>query len=159
MEINSSWKYRSCDLTSHRPFLAFGTMRIFSTIPILILALASSLCAAPLSIDDFDALDSREYFCGHVYKGIFTRYVLRGRRWNFDEAAIKKAVKKTPGCVMDVWRYRDWEEDGLNSFDVTVGSRISPDDLAFIADPSRVVHSSSCLFCAPTGWKANSTSW
>lgn len=60
-----------------------------------------------------------DYFCGHIYK-IYSRYILRGRKWNFDKSQIKKAVRKTPGCAMTVWRYREVEEGGRNSFDVTV---------------------------------------
>jgi hypothetical protein len=100
-------------------------MHVFSTALFLILALAGISCAAPLADEEWGGTEMSttqpDYFCAHTYKTFYTRFILRGRMWPYDEHAIKKAIKATPGCVMSVWRYRDWQEDGLNNFDLTVG--------------------------------------
>jgi len=102
-------------------------MNIFSTILSLLLAFAGISCAA--ADFTYEQLGSCtlnashvNHFCAHTWDPFYTKYILRGRRWPFEECDIHRAVKRTSGCAMTFWKYRDWQEDGLNNFDATVSS-------------------------------------
>jgi hypothetical protein len=101
-------------------------MNIFSTILSLLLAFAGISCATDFTYEQLGSCTLNashvNHFCAHTWDPFYTKYILRGRRWPFEERDIHRAVKRTSGCLMTSWKYRDWQEDGLNNFDATVSS-------------------------------------
>jgi hypothetical protein len=100
-------------------------MHFLNTILLLILTLAALAQGAPWQDQDGREIDDAPaYYCGHIYKGMYSRYVLRAREWYWREEFLMAAVRKTePNCLVTNWRYREIprnDSSGLVMFDMMV---------------------------------------
>jgi hypothetical protein len=97
-----------------------------------ILALDALVHGAPTKDDSDDGRfvdgrwleDAPAYYCGHIYKGMYSRYVLRGREWFWREQFLVDAVRKSePNCLLTNWRFREVprnDSSRLVTFDMMV---------------------------------------
>jgi hypothetical protein len=99
-------------------------MHFLNTIFLPILTLAALAQGAWIDEDGREIEDAPAYFCAHIYKGMYSRYVLRARDWYWHEEFLMAAVRKSePNCLVTNWRYREIprnDSSRLVTFDMMV---------------------------------------